>query len=277
MFRFPRWSNRRKAAAAVTLALLLWIPQGISQSTQPVVTGHSTFYNGQGYDPCLASIAGIVKTQVMWFNDMVLAERYGGAGDYIYVAENGSRDPRPNLDGVTYLFSDGTFYDFVDPNGAHWHVDELYYAHVDGGADLNTPKSSTVPTIDEDKTYVWTVELSPTPIHDRFAGNPNGANFHDIYNFLDMVDTCKFHNNTATYAGTVVHQGDDLSINYGHPVGATPHTHSVHLANIWIGPQPVVVPVGQNTTGDASWSSQWSDAGNAQNAPYGYTGQGGTP
>ena len=62
MFRFPRWSNRRKAAAAATLALLLWIPQGISQSTQPVVTGHSTFYNGEGYDPCLASIAGIVKT-----------------------------------------------------------------------------------------------------------------------------------------------------------------------------------------------------------------------
>lgn len=268
MSPFRRWSNSRKAAVAVALALFLWIPQGISQTQQPVVTGHSTFWNGEGYDPCLASIAGIVKTQVMWFNDMVLAERYGGAGDYIYIAENGSDDPRPGR-GHTFMWSDGTFYDFVDPNGAHWHVEESYYSTVGVSDDLTTVN---LPSQNEEKTYVWSVQLSPTPIHDAFAGSPTSANYHDIYNFLSIVDTCKFRK-TSSDLGDVVHEGEVLGPGHGHPAGATPHSHGMHMADIWIGTQPIIVPRQQNATNDASWSTQWSDPSNAQQAPNGYTGE----
>ena len=39
-------SPRQKAFLAFSFAAVLLIPSGISTETQPIVTGHSTFYNG---------------------------------------------------------------------------------------------------------------------------------------------------------------------------------------------------------------------------------------
>lgn len=275
----PSWSPRTKAALACVLALLLFAPMGISERNQPVVTGHSTFYNGAGFDPCLASIAGIMRTQVLWFNDQILAERYGGVGTYVYVTENGSQDPRPNVDGIAYLFTEGVFYDFVDPNGVHWHVDELFYSdlHTDVGVHPNEPVGGLVetPRADDNRTYVWVVELSAFPIHDQFAGDPRSPNFHDLYNFLLIVDTCKFHRSSQTnwnYANAndfnITHQGQDLQPGFGHEAGTDVHRHESFTANLWVGTKPIIVPIGANPSG-AQWNSEWATTqaqGDASNA-----------
>lgn len=286
MLGLARWSARRKAALAAALALLLAAPMGVSEQTQPVVTGHSTFYDGAGFDPCLASIAGILRTQVMWFNDQVLAQRYGGKGTYVYATENGSADPRvkTGVQGANqFLFTDGVFYDFVDPNGVHWHVDEAYMAGVHTG-DLQTLDA---PRVEQDRTYVWIVELSAFPVHDQFAGSPNSPNYHDLYNFLVLVDTCKFHRNVRTSFNGALHNADPadtydfnvthnetvLDPGYGHEAGTDPHTHESFMANLWIGAAPVLVPGGaKDTMGGAQWQSEWASGAAQGRASDSYPG-----
>ena len=281
----PRLSQRQKALAAAALALLLWLPSGISTETQPVVTGHSTFYNGSGYDPCLASIAGIVRNRVMWFNDQVLVESYGGKGSFVYITEHGARDPTdPNIK----LLTDGTFYDFVDPNGVHWHVEEDYYTVIHGGAtvDPNTAPAQWVqqPSVDQNKTYVWIVELAASPIHDQFAGAPDGPYYHDIYNFLVLVDTCKMHPDKALDTrtndptpddrspllddnGTLSHDARCNCTNsgqYGHVAGSADHTHRVFLADLYMGTQPTAIPAGASAQG-AQYTSSWAVGNDGSN------------
>lgn len=291
MFGIGTWSTRRKAAAAALIALLLAVPMGISEQSQHVVTGHSTFMNGEGFDPCLASIAGILRTQVMWFNDQILAERYGGKGTYIYVTENGSEDPRPA--NFAYLYTEGVFYDFVDPNGVHWHVEEAFYVdEIDADSAIKNPppKGNTQvepASLTSDRTSVWIVELSAFPIHDQFAGNPNpdDPNYHDLYNFLAIVDTCKFHRNHDTsldpvengnpdgsYDYNITHDEPVLQPNYGHQAGTEEHTHESFLADIWVGTRPILVPLGADTTG-AQWESDWATSGAQSSASNSYPGK----
>jgi hypothetical protein len=281
-----RWSKKTKAVVATALVLSLLAPLGITQQAQPVVTGHSTFYNGNGFDPCLASVAGIMRTQVLWFNDQVLAERYGGKGTYVYVTENGSGDPRSH----SYLYTDGTAYDFTDPNGAAWHIDEAFWApdnvpneqnNIDPSSDPSKPGGVTV---SQDRYYVWIVELSAFPIHDQFAGSPyDTQNYHDVYNFLDIVDTCKFHRNAMTdwnqsamprrdgsFDFNITHDNstdglpaDELTPAHGHPYGTKAHTHESFLADIWIGGKPVLVPLGATGNDAISYTSDWSQGGPA--------------
>lgn len=259
--RGPRLSTKAKAFMAIALALLLWAPQGVSTQTQPVVTGHSTFYNGDVYDPCLASIAGILRSRVMWFNDMVLAERYGGKGTFVYVTENGAQDPTK----WETLYSEGVFYDFVDPNGAHWHVEEAF-------ADLrgHTPgTSSPGQTVDyvynqemlqRDKEYVWIVELSDRPIVDQFAPAYGEQYYHDLYNFLVLVDTCKFKNATAGGYHNIEHSGSEG----GHPVNEDGHRHDGYQANIWTGTRPNIAPWIPSEEALA-WQSGWATSPQTRN------------
>lgn len=267
MFGLARWSNRRKAALAVSLAVLMWAPTGLSEVNQPVVTGHSTFYNGKGYDPCLASIAGILKTEVRWFNDMVLVTRYGGKGTFVYITEAGA--PDPTLQPA--LFSEGVSFDFRDPNGVNWHVEEAFMEGTAGGYSTTPEGGATVNPVREERTYVWIVELADQPITDDFAGDPRSPNYHDVYNFLVLVNTCKFHRNVDTnYNGAkynsttgkldynITHADpDELNRGYGHRDGEDPHRHESFLANIFIGIRPRIVPATQQAT-NVSWQSQWT-------------------
>jgi hypothetical protein len=276
-----RLSPKTKACLAVAMALLLWIPQGISSDTQPVVTGHSTFFNGQTYDKCLASVAGIVRSRVLWFNNQVLIERYPGKGTFVYITEHGGQDPT----SARFLSSQGTAYNFADPNGARWNVQELYidngYHHVenaDAGGVTNTGDTPgpnnvgpndmpgdnvnvTQPYATEDvsakRQYVWVVELASQPIFDDFPG----SDAHTYYNFLDLVDTCKFNNNTATYGGLVNHTGTES----GHPTGETSHSHYGWNADIYLGTAPTVVIAGDSSN-PTPYETSWATDGNAADA-----------
>lgn len=284
MFSLPQWSNRRKAALAATLAFLLWAPTGLSEVNQPVVTGHSTFFDGEGYDRCLASIAGVLQTDVKWFNDMVLARRYGGKGTFVYIQEAGaSQDPTRNSPqgNNVRLWSEGVAYDFVDPNGAAWRVEELFYARVTILG--QSWGEAYVPPRIEDRTYVWVVELSAQPIYDQFAGDPNSPYYHDVYNFVSLIDTCKMNRNAQTnynklagadyynessdtYDYNITH--DDpaiLNSGYGHPDGETAHTHESFVANIFVGVRPyyAVAGVSDDTSEGAAWRTEWAQSGNA--------------
>lgn len=260
----PRLSQRQKAGLAIALALLLWAPSGLSHGDVAVVTGHSTFYDGDSFSPCLASVAGIMRHRVMWFNDQVLVETYGGAGTYIWVTEQGAPDPRAE----THLYSDGVFYDFVDPNGAHWHVEELYYDASDDivtnvTADRSEPWESQVNeiTIGSRRTMVWVVELAPRPIFDEFAG----ADPHTYYNFLVLVDTCKIHSNdvNTSFDGIANHSQESGLLNdqYGHENGEEPHLHERYMMDLYIGKRPLnVVPNGVSTAG-AEYQTEWASLG----------------
>lgn len=289
MLGFSHWSNRRKAAIAATMAFILWFPTGISEENQPVVTGHSSFWNGQGYDPCMASIAGILQTEVRWFNDMVLARRYGGKGTFIYITEAGAQDPRNNAPNANrdhlQLYSDGVSYDFVDPNGAVWHVEELYYGDFTPVTFDNNPTNPRTNTQVTDRTYVWVVELSAQPIFDQFAGSPSGPNYHDVYNFVSLIDTCKFSRNNVTNFNGNKHyethpQDYDFNVTHeqnptgswpgnddgnGHDNGYQTHTHESFMANIWIGTRPTFVTAGASTD-SAQYQSQWAASQDSQYA-----------
>lgn len=254
----PSLSPRQKAGLACALAFLLWLPMGVSHGDATLLTGHSSFYDGDSFSPCLASLAGIMRHRVMWFNDQVLAETYGGKGAFIYVTEQGARDPRdPNVK----LFSDGVFYDFVDPNGAHWHVEELYMTklHSEASQDIdpNVAPAKWVEYdvgVEQNRTYVWTVELAARPIYDEFAG----ASPHTYYNFLTIVDTCKMHRGQS-FDRVVNHtraQGD-INANNGHRNDDEDHAHETFMVDIWVGKRPTVLPAGASTDG-AEWESSWA-------------------
>ena len=241
-----RLSPRAKAGLAVALALLLWIPQGISTETTPVVTGHSVFYNGSTYDKCLASIAGILRSQVLWFNDQVLVERYPGKGTYIFVTEAGAPDPSEE----DYLISEGVKFSFTDPNGADWVIHEAYFAPPGYKAIAEGEESSTRAGLALNKTYVWFVELAAEPILDQFPGEEYP---HSIYNFLVLVDTCKFHRNGQT-SGPIANHNETAILNdrHGHPNGELEHEHETWNADLWVGKRPVIVEAAD--TGDRAVS-----------------------
>jgi hypothetical protein len=251
-----RLSPRAKAGLAVALALLLWIPQGISEQTTPVVTGHSVFYNGSTYDKCLASIAGILRSQVLWFNDQVLVERYPGKGTYIFVTENGTTDPTH----APYLISEGVRFSFTDPNGADWVIHEAYFKHEETADGTKVSGTSVSVGAEIDKTYVWYVELAAEPILDQFPGEEYP---HSIYNFLVLVDTCKFHRNAQT-SGPVAHHNETAILNdrHGHPNGELEHDHETWKANLWVGKRPVVVEAadtGDHVVQETGWAGVQDD------------------
>lgn len=263
---FNRLSRRQKAALTAGLALLLWLPSGISTNTGPVVTGHSTFYNGSGFDPCLATIVGVMRTDVRWFNDMVLVERYGGRGTFVYITENGAPDPREQAT----LLSEGISYDFKDPNGAAWHVEEAFIEGAEGGYHASADGDVGGTMYKTDRTYVWIVELSAQPIYDLYAPtNRNDPNYHTVYNFVSIVDTCRFHREEATnYNGArynqttgkldfnITHDTNDPYYGTGHKPDDGNHTHEAYLANIYVGERPHIVPVSTKAT-DVGWTSTW--------------------
>lgn len=256
----PRLSRRQQAGLAVALAILLWAPTTLSHGDVPVVTGHSTFYDGDTFSPCLGSIAGIMRHRVMWFNNQVLAETYGGTGTFIWVTEQGAPDPRKERE----LYTEGVFYDFVDPNGAHWHVEELFYdivtetnvvAGVDQTGAYPEPYVKNA-SLAKQRTMVWVVELAPRPIFDEFAG----ADPHTYYNFLVLVDTCKLGFNDVPNPPWIENHdtAEELSDKHGHENGEDAHTHEAYMMDIWVGKRPTaVIPYGVSVDG-AEWTTEWA-------------------
>lgn len=256
--------------AVLAMAALVVVPAGISTHQATVVTGHSTFYNGDEYDPCLAAIVGIMRLRVMWFNDMVLVERYNGDGAYIYLTEIAAPSPL-----ARNLVSSGMFYDFVDPNGVEWNVQEAYWeeevlydVRVNGGVNPNTAPSTpppdpsgssvvntTIASVGTKRYYTWIVAVGK-PQRDAWKGADN----HDLYNFVVLANTCKFQK--ATQANATVDTHVNNGPYNGHPNNAEVHDHQSYHVNLWVGSAPKILPVGLETP---NWvTNQASAAANSQ-------------
>jgi hypothetical protein len=284
-------SRRQKAVLSVSLVLILLAPGVLAMhDEQTVITGHTTFYNGEAYDGCMASIAGILRTTVRWFNDMVLAERYAGKGTYIYVTERGAQDPTP-ASGRTGLYTEGVSYTFTDPNGVPWTVQEAFMFEdgIDVAASTKAPDplnsgdySPHVPSRNEiagmvsgNRTYVWIVELSAVPVYDMFHG-ADPQNAHTYYNFVTLIDTCKMHDTKAQ--PPVVGEPDhynvthdtptELGTEHGHPAGATAHAHQAKLADLWTGGATKLIPLPnpQDPAGGAMSQTAWTTGEASQQA-----------
>jgi len=222
-----RWTGK---LAVVGLVALMTFPTAYTLQQDSVVTGHVTYAAMDGFDPCIAGIAGIVRLRVMWFNDQVLFERAADEGSWVYATEAGAPDPRDQM-----LVPTGEKYEFVDPNNVDWAVTEYTFTGVE--AQVYPPNEHH----DILQWGVWVVKTGPT-VRDYAATGRS-------YNFVNLVDTCKF--NAAGHALAHSHDGsgnwtsseaNDTTENQ-HLANDPDHAHESYQVNLYVGPEPqVLVP-----------------------------------
>ncbi|HEV8360306.1 MAG TPA: hypothetical protein VGR28_07630 [Candidatus Thermoplasmatota archaeon] len=252
-----RWTGTLTAVAVVAL---LALPTALSVQEQSAVSGHVSYSDMGGMDPCLAGIAGIVRSQVLWFGGQVLFERTAsGDNQFIYAVENGAPDPRE-----LPLIRTGEVYEFPDLNDdTHtWSVVEYEY-HVPPGVDdaqYHPPPTEEQPIVGEVPSgtpsatwtydpdvayYAWVVHLGPTLNDDIATGRP--------YNFVNVVDTCKMMN-TTDVDHNLTSEGwsssDPADDTYdAHPDGMGSHDHSGVLVDLYVGDTPWEAPSQQDPDG----------------------------
>lgn len=239
----------RRFVVAVAASLLLAAPGVVSADSEWVVTGHTVFTNMSGFDPCLAAVAGVVRAQVLWFNDQVLLEHAvaGNNGRFIYAVQENAPDPRrPDV----ALIPSGTVYNFTDPNNERWTVNEYRYRVADPQLNPTTGNVKHNATLD---FHAWVVGIGNTTF-DMSLGT--------AYNFVDIVDICKFVepgcNCAGPTTGNVTHNGTAEGPNDGNPQNGGvwdgnshnaskpgeqhtfPHTHDTGKIDLYIGREPVV-------------------------------------
>jgi hypothetical protein len=244
---------RRSWKVGLLCALaVLSVPAGSAVQQQQAVAGHTVYGAMDGLDPCIAGIVGIVRTRVMWFNEQVLLETTPDDGSaYIYALQAGAPDPRDQL-----LTPTGRTYPFTDPNGLDWQVTEYNFtggpdalAHGGAAGYHNGSVVATPPTVDDAQNlasyYVWVVRIGPTQQDTAATGRP--------YNFVDLVDTCKF---TDAHPERTVHHSRDGNGTWqsdwgndttqdGHLPTDGPHDHDVYDINLYVGEEPKLAPVAQ--------------------------------
>jgi hypothetical protein len=248
-----RWSTK---IAVVAVLGLLSLPTAYTFQQSPVVSGHSTYTNMDGMDPCLAGIVGVVRLRVMWFNDQVLFERAASDGaSYVYAIQSGSPDPREQT-----LVPTGQEYPFTDPNGQDWDVKEYTFelgpsASAGGGGTggVSTgPNGTTVtpPTAPSETTntttgqfYAWVVQTGPTLQDNAATGKP--------YNFVDLVDTCKFtgqgmdvYHNTTGNGNWTSSWSNDTTQNQHLPSDGN-MTATAWSVDLYVGKEPKVAAIQQ--------------------------------
>jgi hypothetical protein len=247
-----RWTGK---LAVIGIVAITALPTAWSVQQQPIVAGHTTYAAMDGLDPCIAGIVGIVRLRVMWFNDQVLFERPAtDGGSHVYAVQSGAPDPRDAL-----LTPTGTEYPFTDPNGMDWTVREYaYHAGPAGGVDAGNysvnPTSGQPVKVEEEPSYqantdtasyhAWVVETGPS-IQD-FAATGRS------YNFVNLVDTCKF---TVPKDGSAHHQnngGGNWSSDWGndtteaqHLASDPSHSHDRFRVDLYVGKVPKVEAVRQ--------------------------------
>lgn len=246
--------NARGKLAVLTVVALTCLPTVLAAAPheQSVVGSHSTYADMDGLDPCLASVVGIVRLRVMWFGGQVLFERSGGAGNYVYAVEHGAPPP---VDEV--LTPTGESFVFTDPNGLDWNVTEYNYTSAvivtePGGVSGTPPSVNTTGNVHVEggnATFdppgvqqagagpwtTWVVRTSSTQEDFAATGAP--------YNFVTMVDLCKFvgegqsitHTNTGgTWSSS---DADDTTFDQ-HLPGDVTHTHRDKQVDLYVAQQP---------------------------------------
>ncbi|HVL47503.1 MAG TPA: hypothetical protein VM889_03005 [Candidatus Thermoplasmatota archaeon] len=243
--------KQTKIVAVLLSALLLSVPAGISTDGGSIATGHTTYFDLSGFDPCLAGVTGIARMRIMWFNDQVLLDTtHFGPNRFVYIAESGAPDPRAHT-----LNKTGVVYTYKDPVHEHvWTTTEYqYFLTTEPDVDLDTGGTTVRgPSYTDGKLdageygagfnasafvgpfYVYATEIRQDPLtNDPSVPNPDGSR---AYNFVTLVDTCRFH---AKPAGKVVHDASATDENaYNHPVGTSDHEHETFLVDIWVGEKP---------------------------------------
>lgn len=245
-------------AAAVVAAAMV-----VPATTVPVVTGHTTFADMESMDPCLGAIAGLVQREVLWFDDSIYHQRTNFEDDqWIYASEEEAPDPtfHVKFDNVTdvegnaddqpadkVLIRSGVWYNFTDPNEVAWNVTEVYwdeghYLDEGGGSegeggDAESAENSTAGT---NRHYAWIVELGPTT-EDPYLDGLDGM--ASRYNFVNMINTCKF-SEEAEEDGTRHHTAGDDDPAFRHPEKYnTTHNHTEYTVQLRVGDEPDLVPL----------------------------------
>ncbi|HWG90302.1 MAG TPA: hypothetical protein VNZ52_05565 [Candidatus Thermoplasmatota archaeon] len=242
---------------AFGLVLMFLAPNAIP-TTVEVVDGHVVFVNMAGYSECLTGIVGLARQKVMWFNDQVLLDSTSlTEGRYLYAVQHGAPDPVDEP-----LRRTGVYYNFVDPNGGLWNVTEYSYA-VDvrqyegqSGTFGSGPAQLTLTTsggASIKNFHVWVVKIQ-APMMDSPENNPwqnaGETNAHHWYNFVNIVDTCKFVSdgkNFGTKTRDVTHT-NQVANGFGHDLeegleaSEGTHTHEAFKVDLYLGgvPQEIV-------------------------------------
>jgi hypothetical protein len=263
------WIPRKIRYALVGAAILgLFAPLGLSSTS--VVVGHTVFVDATGSDPCLASIVGLARSTVLWFNDMPLVST-DPQGQWVYVTRAGAESPF-NPDGglpqkaegagsTVPIYGDGVIYEFVDPNGFRWEVLEGYYpttlksgvnpdvTGISGGnvSSVTNPPENVVANGAYNREFVWMVQIQGTH-HDAYPG----PDAHSFYNFVSVVDTCKLQEKPD---GQMNFSADDPY----HPPGTPAHSHDMYDVDLYIGKEPTFIPVGPDANADASNSTIYAE------------------
>ncbi|HVL87746.1 MAG TPA: hypothetical protein VM681_07075 [Candidatus Thermoplasmatota archaeon] len=235
-----------RLAAFALAALVLSSALPFARGETVAVTGHSVYADMDGFDPCLAAIVGLVRARVMWFNDMVLFSRPAADGSaYVYAVEQGAPDPRERL-----LYENDR-YEFTDPNGVSWKVVEYQYVYNTNGTtqhNVPVPPPAQSPAANHTQNvnawFTWVVSVGPTT-QDAFPGLSN----HEEYNFVLLVDTCKFK---GAFVQDVSHTRDgsggwdsdlpDDETTGGHKESDEDHTHQAFGVDLYVGRAPNAAP-----------------------------------
>jgi hypothetical protein len=268
----------RSVAALVAVAVIgasVAVPAlGPGDRSHTIVTGHVSFTDLAGLDPCLSAVAGLVTgDNIKWFDDSIFHQETF-EGKYIYASEAQAGNPtahvrfddsgpleqdaeeiEENVDeepADKVLVRSGVWYNFTDPNHRYWNVTEVFWdqgarADPDGatnivdadtdGASVSTEANASAQT---NRHYAWIVEIGPT----RPDGYPGGLS-HDEYNFVNMVNTCKFSDEAERAARTQHDPGNRTDGETGPPgrrhadeAHQEKHHHEEWDVKLWLGDEP---------------------------------------
>lgn len=251
--------------AAISILAILGAAIAVPATQTAVVTGHTTFVDMESLDPCLAAVAGIVQSQVLWFDDSFLHERTNFENEqWIYASQKEAGDPthhvrfdnasniQENADDQVankVLIRSGVWYNFTDPNGVHWNVtevfwDEPYGTAVEGEGDVQRNPgvdSAANVTAHTNRHYAWLVEIGPTTTDPYLSGLDS---LGDRYNFVNMVNTCKFSEEARRLSNVTHDAANKTYPEFQHPDRySTNHTHESWEVDLRIGPKPDVAPL----------------------------------
>jgi hypothetical protein len=279
----PREGEATPAAARRVVQVLLGVALVALALAAPVrpQSDVEVRFGGNGTSPCLAQVAGLVESQVLWFNGVPFFERRDFTGDtHLYVTEKGSPDPTNHLspealaglsdaqlrnmseahwEKMPFLVRSGTWYNFTDANGVEWNVTEAFFdvgvdsrsetgdpeAFVDGDPEVNV-RGDGDGRVGTKRYFVWIVQLDEVR-DDQNMGVPADIGDMGEYNFATRVNTSKFTADTREASGTYASHGANATADRPEAEpGCHPdhnHTHRQYQADVWLGQDPDLVPL----------------------------------
>lgn len=252
--------RKRDKVLAIALAVVMTLAGigstvAVEQGTADhVVTGHTNFISAStSFNSCFAGVAGLLLQRVTWFNGQTLFQRStdGGGGKWVYFTESFT-DTSPNggdgYDDATgiaindpakeKLFRTNNTYRLEDPEhpSKTWEVREYFALREKKGATVEAGdnEADAGDAREAKRVYVFAVKVGNTYDSDFLDGD---------YNFVSVVDTCRFHSSNATWERhTADGSGSGEEPRNQHNFSDENHTHDVYSIDIWVGGAPDSLP-----------------------------------